>query len=442
MKKRHIFTLFTIFLLITGLVGSAIALPVSRPSVEAADAIVLADLNTGDIIFAQNEHNPIHPASTTKIMTALLAVEALERGDVNINDMVATSETALADMIEAGSAIGLEVGEEMTFEALLFASMLISANDATNVIAEHIAGSIDNFVQMMNDRARELGALNTTFRNPHGLTQDGHMTTAYDIFRISYFAVSLPRFADLYSMQERPFRATNERPAGIFTSTNRLTDPDADGYYPGASGVKTGFTQAAGMCLVSTATRDDISLLAVVMGVPTGIDGVNHFTETAALYDWAFENLTYTELLPATLEITRIPISLGDGRETIGLRPANAVNALVFEGMSLQDARQEVTLFYDDDNPLIAPVNQGDILGEITLHYGDRTFGPIPLVAAENVALSRTAYMRQELESTLGNIWVLVVIVVLVLLVLLYIVYAVNHAAKKRKKRRERMARK
>ena len=434
MKKRHIFTLFTIFLLFLGFMTSALAAP--GPS-HRARAVVLADAVTGDIIYARNEHEQIHPASTTKIMTALLVVEALDRGDVNINDMLTTSEAALADMIEAGSAIGLEVGEEMTLESLLYSIMLISANDASNVLAEHIGGSIEGFLWMMNERAAELGAENTHFLNPHGLTQDGHFSTAYDLFLITRHAISLPRFADLYSMRERSYRATNERPAGTFVSTNRLTDPNSDYYYPDAIGVKTGFTSAAGLCLVSTAVRDDISLLAVVMGVPVDEEEINHFTETAAIYDWAFENLEYTELLRSTTEVTRLPVALGDGAESVGLRPGAPVTALMFRGSDVLNMRQEITLFSDDE--LVAPIHQGDVLGEMTLHYEDRVFGPIPLLAAETIHLSRVAYMQQEIESTLGSVWVRVIIIVLVLLVLLYIAYAIFYAIRKRKRKKERL---
>jgi len=420
--------------------ASALATSASGPDHQAR-AVVLADAVTGDIIYARNEQEQLHPASITKIMTALLVVEALDRGDVNINDVLTTSETALAGLTETGMAIGLEVGEEMTLEPLLHAAMLISANDAANVLAEHVGGSIENFLLMMNTRARELGAENTHFLNTHGLTEEGHFSTAYDLFRISQHAISLPRFAELYSLQTRAFRATNQRPAGRFTSTNHMANPDRDEYYPGVFGVKTGFTNAAGWCLVSTAIQDDISLLAVVMGVPTDVEEVNHFSETAAIYDWAFETLEYIELLPATAEIARLSVELGDGVESVGLRPTDSVNALLPRGTTLQNVRQEITEFYDEDNPLTAPVSRGDVLGEITLHYGGRVFGPISLVAAEAVHLSHGAFWQNEVGTTLDNVWVRVVIIVLALLFILYIVYAILYAIKKRKRKKERLKR-
>ncbi|MCL2842288.1 MAG: D-alanyl-D-alanine carboxypeptidase [Oscillospiraceae bacterium] len=442
MKKRHFFTTILVFILIVTLTAASFAYS-PGPGYEAL-AVLVADMESGDILYASNEHTPVHPASTTKIMTALLAVEALDRGEVAIHDILTTSETALYDMVPAGSSIELEVGEEMSFESLLYAAMLVSANDASNVIAEHLGGTIDGFVRMMNERAYELGAVNTTFRNPHGLTEDGHITTAYDMFRISEFANRNPRFVELYSQQERPHAATNMRPAGFFRSTNFMTDPESPHYFPGADGIKTGFTSAAGFALVSTATRGDVSLMAVVMGVPAEDEYERtHFTESALVYDWAFATFSYEELLSVTYEAIRIPVEFGEGTESVGLRPLDSITALVRTGTVLEDSLiKEITIFNDEANdPLVAPINRGEALGEMVLHFEDRTFGPIPLVAAENVSLSRAAYMENELMDTLSNPWVLGVAGVLALLLLLYIAYVIRYSIIKRRRRKARMGR-
>ena len=448
MKKRLFSVLLILILLSTALLSTSLATPNAQTPPHNAFAVVLADLNTGDIIYSHNMHTPLHPASTTKIMTAILAVEALDRGQVNINDILTTSHAALADMVPLGSNIGLEVGEEMTFESLLHAVMLVSANDASNVIAEYLGGgSIDNFVQMMNDRARQLGAMNTNFTNAHGLSNDAHLTTAYDMFLIAQHAVSNSRFVELYMEIERPHPATNMRPAGIFRTTNHLLMPENPLYNPDIFGIRTGFTTVAGFCLVSTATRGDVSLLAVVMGVhSTGgeRDFAAEFGTTTNIYNWAFENLTYREILPQHTEIDRIPILLGDGADTIGLRPAHTVRALMHVDANISDnLRREVVIYSQvEDQPLEAPVAAGDALGSLTLFYGDRQFGPIPLVADQTVHLSRVAYMRSELGNTFGSIWVQLIIAVFFLLFVFYIIYAVRHSIQKRKRRRARMNRK
>ena len=448
--KTRLFSILLIFLLLLPLLmGQSFAVEHTQSPPHDAFAVVLADLYTGDIVYSHNMHEPLHPASTTKIMTALLAVEALDRGQVSINDILTTSDAALADMVPLGSNIGLEVGEEMAFESLLHAVMLSSANDASNVIAEHLGGgSIDAFIEMMNNRARQLGAMNTNFTNPHGLTDDRHITTAYDMFRIAQHAVSNPRFVELYSEIERPHPATNMRPAGIFRTTNLLMVPDNASFNPDVYGVRTGFTSVAGFCFVSTAARGDVSLLAVVMGVHSSGDERDleaEFGTTTNIYNWAFDNLMHKEIMPQTTEIDRIPVLFGDGADSVGLRPAHAVRALMHVDAEISDNLRREVIIYSaatDEDPLEAPIAQGDVLGSLTLFYGERQFGPIPLVAAETVHLSRIAYMRSELESTFGNVWVQLIIVVFILLFVFYIIYAIRHSIKKRQRRRARLNRK
>ena len=447
--KTRLFSILLIFLLLLPLfMVQGFAVDQRQGPPHNAFAVVLADLYTGDIVYSHNMHEPLHPASTTKIMTALLAVEALDRGQVSINDVLTTSNAALADMVPLGSNIGLEVGEEMVFESLLHAVMLSSANDASNVIAEHLGGgSINAFVEMMNNRARQLGAMNTNFTNAHGLTDDRHITTAYDMFRIAQYAVTNPRFVELYSDIERPHPATNMRPAGIFHTTNLLMLPDNPSYNPDVHGVRTGFTSVAGFCFVSTAARGDVSLLAVVMGVHSSggeRDLEAEFGTTTNIYNWAFDNLVHKEIMPQITEIDRIPILFGDGADTIGLRPAHAVRALMHVDAEVSDNLRREVIIYSAaaDSPLEAPIAQGDVLGSLTLFYGERQFGPIPLVAAETIHLSRVAYMRSELENTFGNVWVQLIIVVFILLFVFYIIYAVRHSIKKRQRRRARLNRK
>jgi len=453
MKKKYFLAVLALFLLISTLTPPVLADPtlaldelrLNGPEHHAL-AVILADAKTGEILYTQNPNQRIHPASTTKIMTALLAVEILARGDVALGDTLVTTETALADMTATGMNIGLEVGEEMSFQSLLYAAMLVSANDATNVLAEHLGGSVAGFVQMMNERAAEIGAVNTNFTNPHGLTADDHYTTAYDMFLISRTAMNNPRFVELLDVPERPFAATNMRGAGIFSSSNLMTVPGSDFYYPGVFGIKTGFTLAAGFCLVSTATQDDVALMAVVMGVSQGEEyggaQLNHFSETARIYDWAFDTFTYQELRYAGQRVTSVPVSMAAGTDNVDLRTGEAIAALMPIGFSPTDIRYELTIYNEEAGyELIAPINQGQVLGSITLHYGDRNFGPYTLTAATNIRLSRAEYIQQDIADTLDNIWVQVAIVVLALLFVLYVVYVIRHAIVKRRRKQARLGR-
>lgn len=433
MKRRYFFFILAAILILPLLTTSAAPRPL-----HAATAVLLADLETGDILYAHNEHQQVFPASTTKIMTALLAVEALERGEFTISDLLVTTQAALDDMIETGARIGLEVGEEMTFESLMYAMMLVSANDATNVLAEHIGGTIPNFVRMMNERAAQLGARNTNFENTHGLPNELQVTTAYDMFRISHAAWRLPRFVELASAADRAHAATEYREAGLFVTTNHMIRPDSPQYHEAVTGGKTGFTNAAGFNLVSTAAVEDVSLLAVVLNVfadENGNGSMNHFTETAAIYDWAFATFSHQEILTIA-EITRIPVLMGEGADSVGVRPAETMYALLPSYIPPDAMKQDIQLYSEE---LTAPISQGDIVGRITLRYGDRAFGTVPLLATTSVALSRVEYMQETLRDTFELTWVRIVIIIFILLFLLYIIYIIHHSVVRRRRRRARM---
>jgi len=460
MKKQRILTSILLSLLILALLGTPLAIANDGSPAWMARAVVLADAHTGEILYARNEHDRIDPASTTKIMTALLAIEALERGEVSISDQVTTSETALFDMIPTGASLELQVGEIISFEALLYAVMLRSANDASNVVAEHVSGSVDSFLHLMNTRARELGAYNTNFTNTHGLTAYNHYSTAYDLFLITQYAISHPRFVELYALQERPHAASSMadgsegRYAGIFVSTNRLTDPESDYYFPGAHGVKTGFTSAAGLCLISTATRGDVSFLAVVMGVPVDVaevehtgetlvaESVNHFTQTAHLYEWAFYTFAYREVLSADTVLAIVPVEFGEEADSIDLITAEPIISLAREGTNLDHFEREVTLFHQEaGTTLSAPITRGDVLGEVTFTYGDRTFGPIALIAADSITLSRVEVIQHEVEETLQSGWVQFAVIAFIALFLLFVIGGIIRGVRKRKRKRARMGR-
>ena len=258
----------------------------------AAKAALLVDLNTGRTVYEQDADERIYPASLTKIMTCLLA---LENG--NLSDVVTVSASALEDLDIDSSVAGLQVGEQMTLENLLYCMMVVSGNDACNVIAEHIAGSITDFVRMMNQRAYELGCLNTHFSNPHGLHDENHYTTAADMAKIAAAAMESDTFRSICSTAQVTIPATNLSGERTLSTTNYMLPGSANpGYaYEGTIGIKTGFTTPAGCCLVAACTKDGRTLLSVVFGAQktydeNGVEQVGSFPQTQALMDWGFTN--------------------------------------------------------------------------------------------------------------------------------------------------------
>lgn len=281
---------FFIFLVSSpDVVGAAADLPEI-----SAEAAVLYDWNSGRVLYAKNPHLPRPMASTTKIMTAILA---LERG--NLKDLVLTSPVAAH--VE-GSSIWLEEGEEKTLEELLFGLMLCSGNDAAQAIAEHLSGSGEKFAEEMTARAKELGARDTVFKNPHGLHHSEHHTTAYDFTLIAAHAMGMKEFRRIISAPHVVISWPGHPWDRYLYNQNKLLDT-----YRGAEGIKTGWTTPAGRCFVGAAERGGRRLITVVLDAP------QMWEDTAALLDYGFDNFTYRALVEKNRHLKSVPVLEGVG---------------------------------------------------------------------------------------------------------------------------------
>ena len=445
MKKfRFLPFLLALSLLCLAAFGSAYA--VETPTV-AAKAAILAERNTGDVLFEYNADAQLPIASTTKIMTAMLAIEACERGDISLDDMVTVSATSQFDLVEDGSSQGIVPGEVISVKDLLYCALVASANEACNILAEHVSGDVSTFLTLMNTRALELGCSNTHFSNTHGLPDDTHYSSARDLYLIARHAMTLETFASICRTPSYTVPATNITGSRSFNSTNKLLTDESGLYgYEYANGIKTGSTSAAGLCLVSSATKDDVDLICVVLGAEAALqeDGSylsENFTESRKLFQWGFDNFSWQEILTTSDLVTEVPVYLGSGADTVVLRPAESVSAYLPNDFDASLLQQKVTLYNDDGSEnfsVTAPVAAGDELGEMTLEYGDYSSGPIKLVANRGIELSKLRYMSVQIKQTLGKPVVKLIIVLIALLVVAYIVFVILYN-RRRKQRREAM---
>ena len=291
---KRILCLLLVFALLGGLTVSVSASPVGF-RVDAKAALLL-DLNTGQTIYEQDADEVLYPASLTKIMTAILAIE---RGD--LSDVVTASDEALTGLDPDGTTVWLTAGEKMPLEDLLYCMLLASANDACNVVAEYIAGSVSEFVDMMNEKAAELGCTNTHFNNTNGLPDEDHYTSARDLAIITQYAIQNPTFWEICTTTAYTVAATNVFDARMLVTTNSMTTTYKYYYYydPRIQGVKTGFTSAAGRCLIVTAQDGDMRLLSVVLGAPdttiyNNVSWYGHYADTAMLLEYGFGVLSGT----------------------------------------------------------------------------------------------------------------------------------------------------
>jgi D-alanyl-D-alanine carboxypeptidase (penicillin-binding protein 5/6) len=453
MKKFKSATLILLICVMLSTAMAPMALALDEPEVDA-NAIVLADANTGRVFFSRNEDMQVYPASLTKIMTVLLAVEAVENGTVSLTDMVTASENITYDLENDGSTAGILVGEIMTLEDLLYCAMLSSANEACNIIAEYIGGTIPQFVEQMNRRASELGCLYTHFANTHGLPNEDHYTTASDFALISREAISHSLFMQICDTATKTIPATNLSEARELSNTNGLINEDSyyqGYYYEYAAGVKTGHTSSAGYCLVSTAEKDGVHLVAVVMGAAEkdlggGRIDYGSFSDSIALYEWVFNNFSYQEILKSSELVASVPVTMGADTDSVMLRPENSVTALLPNDLDSGSFNREITIYSEQNGETLeAPLEAGITLGEIKVTMNGEVYGTAPLVANSTVELSRMQFIKSEIAQVWSLTWVKVifwlVILILVAYLALVIRYRILHARHVRSVRAARQAR-
>ncbi|MCQ2406833.1 MAG: D-alanyl-D-alanine carboxypeptidase, partial [Oscillospiraceae bacterium] len=352
MRKIKIIPIFLILLILFGLFSSLAAFALEEPQLSSRAAMVLS-MDTGEVFYSKNPDEKIYPASTTKIMTVLLAVEAIERGEVRADDVVTASNNITFDLISDGSTAGISPGEAMTLESVLYCAMVSSANEACNIIAEYISGSVSDFVDLMNNRAISLGCSYTHFANTHGLPNDNHYTTCRDFSKIAAEASKHELFMKICSTASIEIPKTNKSPARVLNNSNALICTDSiygnKYYYDKAAGMKTGFTSSAGYCLVSTAadSATGISLIALVFGgnMSQASDGYSYsnFSDSITLYDWVFNNYSYREILSSANNIASLQVKMSDDADYVNLRPDTSISVLLPNDFRSEDIEQKIT---------------------------------------------------------------------------------------------------
>ena len=330
-----------------------------------AEACLLMEKTTGEVLYAVNEHEPLEPASVTKIMTILLVMEAIDSGQLQYGDVVTASAHACS---MGGSQIWLKENEQMTVEDMLKAVCVASANDCSVALAEHLAGSESAFVERMNQRAAELGMEDTVFMNPTGLPAEGHVTSAYDIALMSRELIlnhpDVRRFTTIWmdTLRNGEFGLSN---------TNKLIHN-----YEGATGLKTGSTDGALYCLSATAERDGMELIAVILKAPTS---AQRFAGAQALLNYGFASYGLAEIQTPG-DLSPIPVRLG-AEKAVSAR-LEGETALLAEKEKLGALETELTM----ETELSAPVAEGQEVGRLTVTSGGETLAEFPLVADRAVA--------------------------------------------------------
>lgn len=428
MKKYRFLSLLLAVSLLAGLLLPAVALAAGdeAPPMEVrATAALLMDGDYDEVLLDQNAHEKRYPASITKVMTALVVLAAIDEGKLALTDPVTATAEMNRDLSIYGSTQDIKPGEVMSVGNLLHCLLIPSANEAANILGITVAGDLDSFVAMMNAKAQELGCKDTHFANCHGLHDEDHYTTAYDIYLFAREAMKYPTFREIVGLKSYDVPATNLHAARTLRSTNALISTfRITGYYnPDVVGIKTGATPEAGECLVSAAVRDGKTYYAVVMGAENvkEADGTTtrySFLESSRLLDWGFENFQRKEILGAAFFAKTIPVTLSRQADYVGLEAEGTLEATLPKGLDPTSFQREVVL---NAESVEAPVKKGTVLGSVTVTHDGKEYGTLPLVAVDDVERSELLYRLDQVKRFFDQLWVKLALVAVMLIVLFFL---------------------
>lgn len=409
MKTKVILVILFIIILIT---NTTTGLAATEAPEILADAAILIDSSSEKILYSKNEAAKMYPASTTKILTAILTIE-----NSNLDDVVTVPYEAISSIPSGYAVAALQVGEQLTVNQLLQVMLVHSANDAANVLAYHVSGSLDSFVELMNKKVEELGLKNTHFTNPSGMHNENHYSTAYDLAIIMKYCMKDSTFRNLSTLKYCTIPTTNKYDVRVFNTTNELLiydtrEVDSNYYYKYAIAGKTGYTTQAKNCLVSVANKGDLELICVVLSdglYPNNLSA--KFVDTKSIFEYGYNNYTTRKLREQNAIATQIEIGNAT-KETknLDLLLSNDITALI----SQDDLETEFSPEIQVKENLFAPIAQGQVVGKIVYNIDGVEYHS-DLIASHSVE-----------KSTFLTLTVQILLIILILFLLYKLLFENN----------------
>ena len=423
MKRISVIVLSVIIICLSVFPVSAVDYKFNADTV--SDEVYLENLNAGAVVYEKNSNKRSYPASTTKIMTFIITAE-------NVSDLENTSVTIKQDIISGldleSTVMGLSshIGEKVSVKDLLYGLMLPSGNDAALVLADYVGGGISGFVEKMNAKAVELGCKNTHFANPHGLYDTNHYSTAHDMALIAKHAMKIKGFMDICN-------TVYYTPDGFKTlhNTNYMLDSEAEGgqyYYQYTKGIKTGYLDEAGKCLVTSSDKNGDKYLCVCLGAAFSYaENVNYaMKDSAKLYDWAYKNLGVQTIYGTADSLASVDVKYVRNGKTLEAVPEKEISAFLPNNYDKKKLKVEINCPEQVD----APVTQGDVLGTVSVKYEDLDLGLSNLVAAEDV--ERDISPLEVFVTEHMQLIIIVSAVLVLIIVLLIVLISVRRKARRR----------
>ncbi|HHV60971.1 MAG TPA: D-alanyl-D-alanine carboxypeptidase [Clostridiaceae bacterium] len=365
-------SLFIIFILV---LFAATNLQVYASPKTDAKAAILVEVNTGKILYAENPTAELYPASTTKIMTAILA---LEKG--SLDQVMTASKEAVYDIGPDGMHVGIKPGESYTLDVLLNAMLVKSANEAANIIAENISPTRKEFIELMNARAKELGCTNTNFKNANGMHDDNHYSSALDLSIIARHALTLPKFREVVSQKYYNMPSAGNPDEKIYLESTNLLLNETSECFTRVTGIKTGYTDPAGFNLVASAVdNSNLELLAVILGAKTREDSFKFGKE---LLEYGYKNFAVQNIIEANHVVRTVNVLDAEGSPELELVASKEIKALLPLDKSLWNIEKEISV----KNPVNAPVKAGDVIGSVIYKADGSEIGRSDLIASRSVS--------------------------------------------------------
>ena len=390
-----------------------------------AKAALLVDMDTDYVLYEKNADERAYPASITKVLTALIVLEAVDAGTLSLDQVITAGDTAWQGLDSTSSNQNIKVGEEMTVENLLYCLLVASANEAANILAATVSGSIENFVEEMNNELSRLGCTESHFTNPHGMPNVNHYTTARDLYKIAKAAMSNSTFRKIVSTTEYYIEPTNMTTTRrhFYNTNGLLSNKKYLGYYyENCIGIKTGSTDAAGYCLLSAAQKDNQTLICVMLGCenPTDADGNVQrlqFSESKRLYEWGFKNFSERTIVDTSTPIAEVPVTLSSENDYVTVKVSQSISTQLPNDVNISDF-QLVTNLPDS---VEAPVESGQVLGTLTVTLDGESYGTVDLVAVSSVSRSSFLAAKQSVTVFLHS-WQFMMIVTFIALAIIVLI--------------------
>ncbi len=433
MVKRIFLIFFSVFLIFCGVFSpiNAAAYEITGFKV-TAKAAMLVSMDTGETLYSKNARKKIYPAAITNIMTAVVIMESEK---YNPKAKITMTEKALTDILGTGVAVSNTVaGEEFTQTDLLHLLLMCSCGDVGYLAADYFYGGHEGFVAKMNETAKKIGLKNTNYTNPIGLHDSKHYTTAEDIYVLTEYALKIKGFEEICEKARYQMQATNKREARTLSTTNFLLPGSQTNYeYSYAKGVKTGYTDEAGRCVVSIASYNGYNYMCIVMGCENSAQKRYEFAESAELYRWAFNEFVFKEVANSADPVCEIPVELSMETDFIPLYFEES-----FVSVLPKDADESTIVIkeYLYSESVQAPVKKGTVLGEAEVIFAEKVLGRVKLVTKEDVKSNNLLKTMETVKGFFGSFYMKAVYAVIAIVVLIFIIMCIRMNIKHTKKRR------